>query len=150
MYARRLSALLIPLAAVLIASLGCSSDTMSPRDIAGLYGLILVDAKDLPVTTDSTATTVTKVTQGTLSIDPDGRYTMAALAEEIPTGGGVTNPVLFSELGTLTFVADNELRFSADNGSTWTGILAAPEIRVAIVFPEASAVALELTFRRGA
>ncbi|UCF18564.1 MAG: hypothetical protein JSU87_11510 [Gemmatimonadota bacterium] len=148
MNSKGLSALLVPLAAALIG--GCSSDSMSPRDIAGLYGLTQVDAEDLPATTDSTATTVTKVTQGTLSIDPDGRYTMAVLAEETPVGGGSTNPVLFSEMGILSFTGDNELRFRADNGSTWTGIAAFPEIRVAILFPDASDQALELTFRRGA
>jgi len=135
-------ALLVPLALVAIA---CSDDTTSPADIAGLYGLLDVDGATLPATTDSTATEVTKVTAGTISIDAGGRYTMAITYETTPTGGAPV-PGLHSEEGTATMTSDTTFELTRNAGGTWTGIVEGNNLRVAVLITDISDTSVELRF----
>ena len=137
-----LLALIVPLALVAIA---CSDDATSPADIAGLYGLLDVDDNALPATTDSTATEVTQVTNGTLSIDSDGRYTMAITYQTTQTGG---QPLidLHSEQGTLTMTSDTTFELQPAVGGPWTGVVEGNNLRVAVLVTDISDTSVELRF----
>jgi hypothetical protein len=139
---RRLIALvfLLPIGIIAIA---CSDDTTSPADIAGLYRLLDVDGETLPATTDSTGTEVTEVTAGTLSIDPDGRYTMAITYETTPTGGAPV-PGLYSEEGIATMTSESTFTLEPNLGGSWTGIVEGANLRVAVLITDISDTSVEL------
>ncbi len=133
------------LASLALAATACSDDPTSPAAIAGLYALINVDNAALPATTDSTAAEVTEVTAGTISIDADGRYTMAITYETTPTGGAV-QPGLYNEEGTASMTGDDTFTLEPVTGGSWTGIVEGANLRVAVLIPDISAASVELRF----
>lgn len=132
-------------ATLLLALPGCGDDPTGIEALVGQYTLIDVDGDDLPATTDSTQTSVTKVTGGTLFLDSDTRYAMT-VRFEVTAAGGQPQPSGYVDEGTFS-VEEAVILLESSRSVTWTGIVEDPTVRVAVVVEGASDEAVDLRFR---
>ncbi len=144
---KRITVLLMLLAGLTVAGAACSDDSTSPGDLAGLYSLIDVDGVTLPATTDSTANSVTRVTQGALNVDPDGSYTLVVAWETTPTGGAPVTDA-YSQTGDLVITGDDTIRLEGDDDDDWVGVVEGNALRVAVLVTDISASSVELRYRK--
>ncbi|HSG82910.1 MAG TPA: hypothetical protein VLC48_11705 [Gemmatimonadota bacterium] len=135
------------LAALTIVAAACSDDPTSPRALAGLYALIDVDDVAVPATTDSTANSVTRVTQGALNVDPNGTYTLVVAWQTTPTGGAPATDA-YSQTGDLVVTGENAIRLEGDDDDDWIGVVEGNALRIAVLVTGISATSVELRYRK--